>query len=268
MRFPVKAAFVATLCLSAWPLQAADGLLIVEKTTSGGSTQTNQIQIEKDRMRAEMIGQAGEKQAVVFDGAKQVLWLVNYDQKSYNEMTKADVDRLGGQMSSAMAQMEAQLKGLPPEQRAQVEAMMKGRGMAGRGGEQSQKTEYRKTGTDTVGKWTCDKYDGYQNNQKTSEVCAADPKALGFAAADFQITKQLVEFFRKLAPQAADRVLAIGTPDDQGFSGVPVRRVTFRGPQQTITELADVSRQAFAASAFEIPAGFKKEAFGGGRGRP
>jgi hypothetical protein len=263
---PVKAAFVAALCLAAWPLEAADGLLIVEKSTSGGSTQTNQIQIEKDKMRAEMTGQAGEKQAVVFDGAKQVLWVVNYDQKSYNEMTKADVDRLGGQMSDATAQMQAQLKNLPPEQRAQVEAMMKGRGMAGRGGEPSPKTEYRKTGTDTVGKWTCDKYEGYQNSQKTSEVCAADPKTLGFAAADVQISKQLAEFFRKLAPQNADRVFTLGSAEDQGFVGVPVRRVTFRGQQQTITELVDVSRQTFAASAFEVPAGFKKEAIGG-RGR-
>src|SRR3977135_1915253 len=145
------------MCLTALPLLAADGVLIVEKTTRGGNTQTSQIQIEKDRMRAETVGQAGEKQTVVFDGIKQVLWIINDSRKSYNEMTKADVDRMGGQMSDAMARMQEQLKGLPPEQRAQIEALMKGRGMPGAAAAPA-KTVYRKTGTDKVGAWTCDKY--------------------------------------------------------------------------------------------------------------
>src|SRR6185369_830261 len=85
-------AFVAALCLAALPLYAADGVLIVEKTTSGGNTKTSQIQIEKERMRAE----SADGQTVVFDGTRQVLWLVNDGRKSYNEMTKADADRMGG----------------------------------------------------------------------------------------------------------------------------------------------------------------------------
>jgi hypothetical protein len=261
-------ALVAAMCLAAWPLQAADGVLIIEKTTSGGNTQTNQIQIEKDRMRAETVGQAGEKQTVVFDGVKQVLWLINNGRKSYSEMTKADVDRLGGQMSDAMARLQEQLKSLPPEQRAQMEALMKGRGMPGGSGAQPAKTEYLKTGTDKVGNWPCDRYEGRSNNQKTSELCTVDPQTLGFAMADFQISKQLMEFFRKLAPQGADSMFSIGT-GDQGFSGVPVRRVSFNvnGQRQSITELSEISRQTFPASTFEVPAGFQKEAFGGGRGR-
>lgn len=264
----VNTAFVAAaICLAVGPLQAADGLLIVEKTTTGARTQTSQVQIEKDRMRAEIAGQAGEKQAVVFDGVKQVMRIINYDRKSYTEMTKGDVDQMGGQMAGAMAQMQEQMKNLPPEQRAQMEAMMRGRGMAGRGAAQAAKTEYRKTGTDKVGKWTCDKYDGYRDNQKIAEVCAVDPAAMGFAPADFAVTRQLAEFFRSLMPQNADSVFAIGSPEAQGFSGVPVRRVTFSdGQQQTITELADVTRQTFAPSTFDVPSGFQKEALGG-RGR-
>ena len=263
-----RAALAASMCLAAWPLQAADGVLLVEKTTSGGTTQTHQIQIEKDRMRAETAGPAGEKQTVVFDGVKQVLWIINDGRKTYSEMTKADVDRLGGQMSDAMARMQEQLKGLPPEQRAQIEAMMKGRGMPGMAAGQPPKTEYRKTGTDKVGSWTCDKYEGSQNNQKISELCTVEPRTLGFAMADFQVTKQLMEFFQKLVPQGADRMFAVGTPEEQGFSGVPVRRVTFTsGQQQSVSETTEVRRQTFAASTFEVPAGFEKEAFGAGRGR-
>lgn len=255
---------MAVLCLAASPLFAADGVLIVEKTTSNGSTKSSQIQIEKDRMRAE----TGNGMTVIFDGPKQVMWLVNDGRKSYNEMTKADVDRMGGQLNDAMARMQEQLKSLPPEQRAQIEAMMKGRGMPGMAPAQA-KTEYRKTGSDKVGSWTCDKYEGSKSGQKVTELCTVDPKVLGFAMSDFQVAKQMMDFFGKLVPAGADSMFAVGSPEEQGFSGVPVRRITFsNGQQQSVSEMSQASRQDFAASVFEVPAGYQKEAFGAGRGRP
>jgi len=43
----------------------------------------------------------------------------------------------------------------------------------GGAGAAARKTQYRKTGTDKVGNWTCDKYEGYEGTVKTSEVCTA-----------------------------------------------------------------------------------------------
>ena len=60
------------------------------------------------------MGANGETQAMVFDATKQVLTIVNLDQKTYSEMTKADVDRMGEQMSDAMAKMREQMASLPP----------------------------------------------------------------------------------------------------------------------------------------------------------
>jgi hypothetical protein len=261
----IKAAVVAAACFAAVPAaQAADGVLIVEQTTTGAKTQTHQIQIAKDHMRAETSGAAGEDQAMVFDGAKQIMWTINYDRKTYSEMTKADADRLGGQMNDAMAKMQQQMQNLPPEQRARIEAMMAGRGA---GPAAAAKTEYRKTGTGTVGKWTCDKYEGSRNGQKTSELCTVDPQALGFTAADFDVARQLQAFFDKIMPAGADNMFRIGTGQDQGFSGVPVRRVSF-GPTPTTSEITAVSRQSFPDATFAVPEGFQKEASPfAGRGR-
>src|SRR5206468_2059975 len=207
----------------------------------------------------EATGANGAKQVFVFDGATQVMRLINYDKKTYGEMTKADVDRAGGQMAAAMAQLQEQMKNLPPAQRAQMDAMMKSRGMTATG---PVKTEYKKTGTDKIGKWTCDKYDGFQNGQKISEVCAADPKVLGFTAADFHITQQLGEFFQRLMPQTSDQMFTLGTADAQGFSGVPIRRTLSIGGRETVTEITDISHQTFADSLFAVPAGFQKQPFG------
>jgi hypothetical protein len=255
-----RARFVlAALCLVAWPLPAFGGVLIVEKTTYGADApQTHQVQIDKSWMRMEQ-SVGGEKQAFIFDGTKEVVWIVSLDRKTYSEMTKADVDRMGVQMSDAMAKMQEQMKKLPPDQRAMVEQMMKSRGM---GPAVTRKTTYRKVGTDKVGRWACDKYEGYQDTQKIAELCTVDPSVLGFVPADFEVSRKLAEFFKKLVPQNSDNLFAIGTPDEQGFSGVPIKRVFTVAGRPTTTEMTEVTRQNFPPSTFEVPAGFTKKPFG------
>jgi hypothetical protein len=261
------------VCLLAAPAFAADGVLIVQKMTMGTApAQTQQIQIEPRRMRMEAAGtRGGGPQVVVFDGTRDVLLMIDDASKSYSEMSKADLDALSSQISGAMAQMQDAMKNMPPEQRAQIEAAMRGRGMggasAGTGAAAAPKVQYKKTGTDTVGKWTCDKYEGYTNGQKTSEVCTVDPKVLGFTAADFAVTKDLSAFFQKLMPGMASRAFRIGSPEDQGFSGVPVRTVTTVGTQTVTQEITDVRRESFADAIFQAPAGYKKQDSPFGRGR-
>jgi len=261
----------AAACLVTTQAWAADGVLLVQKVTvGGGAPQTQQVQIEAHRMRAEMGGMRGAgNQAVIFDGTRQVMLIIDDAGKTYSEMSKGDVDALGGQMAGAMAQMQEAMKNMPPEQRAQIEAAMKGRGMpAGRaGGAAAPKVEYKKVGTDTVGKWTCDKYEGYANGQKTSELCTVDPKALGFTAADFAITKDFTAFFEKMPGMGSRQLFHIGTPEEQGFSGVPVRTVTTAGTQTVTSEITDVKRQSFPDSLFQAPAGYAKQDSPFGRGR-
>ena len=242
---------------------AADGILIVQKHTAGGTTQTHQIQIENTRMRAETRDVSGRTQVMVFDAAAQLIRIIDPEKKMYTEMTKADVDRLSGQMAGAMAQVQEQMKNLPPEQRERMEAMMRGRGSANAAPAQV-KTEYRRGGTDKVGKWTCDKYDGYQKDQKVSEICTVNPAALGITLADFDITKQAARFFQQMAPQNAEQMFSVGGTD-QGFSGVPVRSTISIGQRQITTELTDVTHKTFSDESYAVPTGFQKQAFPGGR---
>jgi hypothetical protein len=250
---------LVAVCLWASPLLAADGVLLVQQVNNGSGATTAQVQLEKTRMRADTVGPMGEKMAVIFDAGRQVLQMVNYDMKSYTEMTKADVDRLGGQMNAAMAQMEEAMKNMPPAQRAQMEAMMRGRGIgpAAAAGPRA-RPQFRKTGTDTVGTWTCDKYEGYQNNQKVQDLCTVDPKVLNLTAADLDVSRQLVAFLEAVIPQSAGAVFRIGS-DDQGFTGVPVRSVNTVAGRQIVSELKEVTRQNFADSTFAVPEGFQKQ---------
>jgi hypothetical protein len=263
-----RIALAGALWLSAGTARAADGLLIVQKTTSGtDAPQVNQVQIDSTRMRAESTGLAGRKRIVMFDGTKQVLTFVDPDKKTYSEMTKAEVESMAAQVAPAMAQMQEALKSLPPEQRAQLEAAMKARGGA-LPGAAAAKTVYKKVGTDKVGKWTCDKYEGYNGDRKTVDICTVDPKALGFTASDLDVSRQMAAFFKKFMPQMADQGFKVGTVAEQGFAGVPVRQTFTIAGRQVTTEITDVSRQAFPDSVFQVPAGYQKTTFAAsGRGR-
>jgi hypothetical protein len=260
-RFLCNLTVLATLYCFTIPAQA-QGILFVQKETRGTQSTTTQIQMDKDHIRVESRS-SGDEAAFVFDGPKQIARLINVSKKTYMELTKADVDRMKAQMDAAMAQMQQQLRGLPPEQRAMVEQMMRGRGMAN-AAMAAPKVDYRQTGSDKVGQWTCTKYEGSVSGQKTTEVCTVDPKDFGLTAADFEAARQLSEFLKTMMPQMQDSAFVNGTPQGEGFSGVPVRRTSFRnGAVDTVTEVTETRRQAFPASTFEVPAGFRKEAMPG-----
>ncbi len=261
------AALGAAMILSGAAAEAADGILIAQKMTSAsGTVTTHQIEIEKTRMRAESEGAGGHKTKIVFDGTAQLLRTIDDDAKTYTEMSKADMDKMSAQMSGAMAQMQEQMKNMPPEARKRMEAAMQGRGVPGGGA--TAPTEYKKIGTDRVGKWACDKYEGTRSGEKVSELCTVAPATLGFTPGDFEVTKQMAEFFAKLVPQGADQMFKIGSPAANGFSGLPVRSVTFRNGAPSFTsEITDASRQNFPDSIFAVPAGYTKRDLMAGRGR-
>ena len=201
-----------------------------------------------------MAGPDGVTNVTIFDGGKQVLYIVDPARKSYMEMTKADVDRLSAQMQGSMAQMQAQLEKMPPAQRAQMEAMMKG-------------VQQTRTGSDTVGRWTCDKYDLTQGGQKIGEVCSVTLATLGFGAADFDVMRQVGAFYSAMAPLMPTQLTGVSGIDQPGNSDFPVKTVMMiPGGGTTTTEVVEAGRQTFPDSLFAVPAGFTKQEVTGALG--
>ena len=233
--------------------QSADGIVITQRVTSGGAPLTIRVHIDATRMRTEMEGPSGVANVTIFDGGTQVLYMVDPARKTYSEMTKADVDRLSAQLQLGAAQMQSQLEKLPPAQRAQLEGMMKG-------------VERTRTGSDGVGRWTCDKYDLTMNGQKIGEVCSVSLTTLGFGAADFDVMRQMGAFYSGMAPQTPGQLPGPGGIDPGGGSDFPVKTVLM-GPGGTVTtEVIEAGRQTFSDAVFAVPAGFTNQEFMGGTG--
>ena len=80
---------------------------------------TTKLLVESDRVRIET--ETGRGDVIIFRGDQQVMWIIDNKAKAYREMTKADVDRLGGQVIDMMAKMREQMEKMPPQQREMVE---------------------------------------------------------------------------------------------------------------------------------------------------
>jgi hypothetical protein len=237
---------------------AANGVRVTSKRTSAHDTSTDEIQLDKDHLRFDSLGADGHPtRTTIFDAEKQVMWIVQPDKKTYNELTREDFERLYGQFSAMAAQMQERMKNLPPEQRAKLEKAMQGRGMA----VPASKPEFHKTGSDHVGKWACDVYEQMENGAKSEEVCAASMAQLGLTPADLNVVTQLQNLFKHMLPPAlGNRAFALGDAEMQGFPGIAIRRVSYSGGhEQTREEMVDLTHGAIPDAAFVLPEGFTKK---------
>ena len=171
-------------------------------------------------------------------------------------------------MSGAMAQMQKQMKNLPPEARARMEAMMQGR-RHDPGGWPRRRPNTQKIGTDTVGKWRLRQVRRHRGGAKVvRDLHGRSVSGAGFTIGDFDVAKQMAEFFSKMMPAGVESLFHVGSAGANGSPGIPVRTVTFQNgsPRATI-EMIEASRQNFPDSLFAVPAGYKKREMPAGRGR-
>jgi len=242
--------------------------------------------IDTDRMKL-----VNADNIMIFRADLNRVWMIEPQKKSYMEWTPETMQQMAGQvagagaqMAAAMAQMQAEMAKLPPEQRAQMEAMMAGRGglaglAGGRGGAPAvpQVSYTRAGGSKTVAGWSCDQYRKTVNGQQEEDLCIARIAATGFSQADFQVFERFSSFMSPIMSQPsvpknelmnwADMNKAIG------FQGVPLDTVMYSGGrpnmQQTVNK---AERTAIPANTYELPTGLTKQdisaMFGarGGRG--
>src|SRR5262245_40073092 len=87
---------------------SAQGITLVQRETRGSQASTTRMQMDRTHARAE--ARSGTDQvAFVYDGGADVARMMNLDKKTYTEMTRAQAQQMGQQVSGAMAQMQAQL---------------------------------------------------------------------------------------------------------------------------------------------------------------
>jgi hypothetical protein len=266
MRFQ-RLSVVATLFLALTTPLLFAGVLIEETTqplSGQGTATTVRIHLDQDRARIESEA-GGRPHVIIYRADRQTMYMINPAEKSYREMTNQDLEKMGGQISQMQKMMEEKMKNMPPEQRQMMEQIMKQRmGGAGMPAAQQPQTVYQKVASgETVNQWTADKYEGLRAGRKEMEVWTTGWNEFGVTQSDFRVFQDLGEYFKKLSPQMNDDMFRIGSAQaesQQGYSGVPVRRIFYRnGSPYQKSEVTRVTRQDFERILFEPPDGFRKE---------
>lgn len=195
---------------------------------------------------------------MIFRGDKNVMWVVNDAKKSYQVMDEATIDRMAGQMSDARAQMQARLAQMPPERRAQAEAMMK---RFENGTPNASKVEYRKMpGTKMINGHLCSLYDSYYGKDLQAHLWVAPYSALNLTPGDAAVFQKMGRFFEKLTTAMGGKQQQDYVPMHE-LGGLPLlSQDVDDGKITSETQIESVSRAPIAAGTFDVPAGYKMEA--------
>ncbi len=229
---------------------------------------TGTMRFNADCMASSWEGAEAEQGRMIFRGDKNLMWVVNDERKSYQQIDQALIDQMSSQMTEAQAQMKAQMEKMPPEQRAQVEEMMKKMGRGVPSGDAPQKMEYRKTGeTKTIDGQPCTKYEAYWGKDLVSYVWVAPYSSMKLTESDAAVFKKMSDFMAGLTS-------AFGKPQKQDYipmhelNGVPLltQRVE-NGKVTSETLVESVSHGAVPSAAFDLPAGYKLQKMEGLKGR-
>ncbi len=195
---------------------------------------------------------ANEKRLMQYNQTLQERYLV------LDEKTK--------KMQSQMKELEEQLKNLPPEQRKQIEAMMK----QAQGAQRPQptlkaedcapdKVEIKRTGKSaTVAGFAATGYQLFENGKLDAEVWIA-PAITAAREIDPQKLERLMKEMLKALPQCPPRGQMMGADPVWKLmkDGYPVRSVEQDGG--AVTEVVKAESRALAATEFQAPAGFARK---------
>lgn len=238
---------------------AAAGVVIQQEGGEIGSNKEKQkttLYIQSGKLRVEGEGPDKKKFAMIFDGDKQVMWILSPDEGVYREMTASQVEQMGQQVNAAMQQMQAQLAQMPPEQRKMVEDMMKSR--MGGAAAAPQVTVEEKGSGEKIGSFTTTRYAVLSNGQLTQDVWAASNDQVHLQEADYKTFQAMAKFYEPLLRNAPKS--SWSTPPMQQIKGMPVRTISYdNGRPSYQMDVLKVEEKSLENGLFTLPAGLKKE---------
>jgi hypothetical protein len=243
--------FAASL-LAAAPIWGGVRIQMEVTDVKTGTVQKQEMMLDADRLRVNTTA-GGSPNSVLFltDGGRSRIVILNPARNEYRELDQQTLNQLSG----AMAQLQAQLQNLPPEQRARIEQMLRGR-MGQAGGGAAQPTTYTAKGSGSINGFACTRYEGMRGAEKVAELCAAKPADLHFDVADFQAVGKLREFASGFLSTIANSPFSNGRLDyltQAGFEGYPLEHTTFSGGESTSKmEVKSIERATFSEADFSL----------------
>jgi hypothetical protein len=227
---------------------------MVSESQFGDKTVTSTTKVGDQSVKIEMQGEKGMT-SVIFRGGKQVFWMINDQDKTYREMTKAQMEEMAAKLEKAKAQMADSMKNMPPQQQAMMKKLMGGK-MAG-GAADALPHYVKKASGEKAGKWTADRYEA-EKASGLQKIWTVPYGTLGLKESDLAALKEIAKFFEIFGQNKSDFFKF--DRKDLGYTGIPVKtEVIEKDKTVSSTLLKEAGPKSFPASDFDLPAGYAKK---------
>lgn len=233
----------------AWPAAAAD-LTVAYKVTSNGKTSTVTDYYTPEKFRT---GDAENE--TIFETASGRIVSIDHKRKEYSETTLAEIEaalaKASAQVEEAMKQQEEAMKNMPPAMREKLQKMM-----GGGGGLLGGLTVTKGAGTREIAGYATQQYVVAMGDAMKTEIWSAE--GLTPPVHPGQLLR-----LRSLASPAL-KAMGKASAEFEKIKGMPLATTStfsFMGRSRTETkEATEVKTGPVPATAFDVPAGYKKVA--------
>ncbi len=258
-----------TLCFSILSVPASyAGSVIeietVEHLTNSSLAGTVRISTQGQKTRLDIQSSGGDSTALIFDGAREEMMILEHREQKYFVMTREQLDAMAVQVSDAMKQMDAALAAMPPEQRAMAKQMMRSRMPAAQPARAASNVS-KSGGSDTVVGYDCENYEVRSEGRKVREMCVTpwDDIEGGRESADAFVA--FADFFSNMR-EAFSGMGEMSTQQDmfehlKSLGGYPVlsREFDEAGALSGESRMTSARSENLDASVFTAPAGYQKQ---------
>ena len=264
-------AWLAVLAMIAPTTAMAGSVVTLETRDLSAAAEppaTVQITVDGGNLRLDPEVGVPDAGSMVFRGGRNEMIAIDHQRKQYVVLDEAAMQGMATQVSGAMQQMEQALAGLPPEQRAMAEQMMKQRmgGMAGMPEEKPQRSIQRTGESDSVNGVDCDVYTVSQDGRKTDEMCIADWSDVDGGEEVSKAMLQMAGFFENVRSMfARGGVDMFGSEGDvfsylKDLDGFPIRSRRYEsGTLIEETNLVSSEDTSVDPALFAAPDGYTQQ---------
>lgn len=253
MRKTVSRPLLLAACLLL-PLHAGHADTTLEYRSSGGEQALPKtIHIKPGLIRSDN----RDGQWALFNQSEQIMYLVEPAKKQYTAMDAASLAKMNAVISKARRQIEAQLRAMPPEMRAQARQML-GDQIPGMDGP-PEPVRLETTGKQKeVAGYACSQARIIKGERVSEELCVAEPEALGISEPEFDTVEAMFAFAHKAVDGTGFEGIAMPYLN---LDGVPISVRLVQGPAQGSAVLTKVAHDDLPADLFLLPADYAQQTF-------
>jgi hypothetical protein len=236
---------------------AADSRLEFKKT-EGGAAVVETMFIGHGKVRFDR----GKTISVIIDPETKTMTALDHEKKEFTRVGDAELEEMAKAWKQGIDDMKELLASMPPDERADMEAALKGLLTA------ADDMKIIETGESTVAGKPCRVYRTTAKDVVINETCFSDIAALNLSTADRDTLNEAMSLgqdqaqrmVKFISPHAAEQM----APFRSGQ--VALRTTDVAKGERNTSEFVRVTTDALSVELFTVPATYKEVKFGGGLG--